>query len=73
MYHKSLKSNAALAKSPARRVNAQSNHIFASIITVFKMERLKIKTKMNHFALKTRLYLKAIRSAFDELQELQAA
>lgn len=73
VYHKSLKSNAALAKSPARRVNAQSNHIFASIITVFKMECLKIKTKMNHFALKSKLYLKAIRSAFDELQKLQAA
>ena len=73
VYHKSLKSNAALAKSPARRMNAQSNHIFASIITVFKMERLKIKTKMNHFALKTKLYLKAVRSAFDELQKLQAA
>ena len=73
VYHKSLKSNAALAKSPARRVNAQENHIFASVITVFKMERLKIKTKMNHFALKTKLYLKAVRSAFDELQQLQAA
>ena len=73
VYHKSLKSNAALAKSPVRPVNAQNNHIFASIITVFKMERLKIKTKMNHFALKTRLYLKAIRSAFDELQKLQTA
>jgi hypothetical protein len=37
VYHKSLKSNAASAKSPARRINAQSNHISASIITVFKM------------------------------------
>ena len=73
VYHKSLKSNAALAKSPARRVTAQSNHIFASVITVFKMENLKIGTKMNHFALKTKLYLKAVRSAFDELQKLQAA
>ena len=73
VYHKSLKSNAALAKSPARRMNAQSNHIFAAIITVFKMECLKIKTKMNHFALKSKLYLKAVRSAFDELQQLQAA
>ena len=73
VYHKSLKSNAASAKSPARRVNTRSSHIFASIITVFKMERLKIKTKMNHFALKTKLYLKAVRSAFDELQQLQAA
>jgi len=71
VYHKSLKSNAALAKFPARRVNAQSNHIFASIITVFKMECLKIRTKMSHFALKTKLYLKAVRSAFDELQKLQ--
>ena len=73
VYHKSLKSNAALAKSPARRVNAQSNHIFASIITVFKMESLKIRTKLNHFALKSMLYLKAVRSAFDELQKLQTA
>ena len=38
-----------------------------------KMESLKIKTKVNHFALKSRLYLKAVRSAFDELQQLQAA
>jgi hypothetical protein len=68
-----LKSSAALAKSPARRMNAQSNHIFASIITVFTMESLKIKTKMNHFALKSKLYLKAVRSAFDELQQLQTA
>jgi hypothetical protein len=73
VYHKSLKSNAASAESPARRVNARSNHIFASIITVFKMERLKIGTKMNHFALKSKRYLKAIRSAFDDLQQLQAA
>ncbi|MCI5159790.1 MAG: hypothetical protein D3906_15455 [Candidatus Electrothrix sp. AUS1_2] len=68
-----MKSNAASVESPARRVNAQKNHTVASIITVFKMEHLKVKTKMNHFALKNKLYLKAVRSAFDELQQLQAA
>lgn len=68
VFHKSLKSNAALAKSPARRVNAQANHVFASIVAVFKMERLKIRTKLNHFALRAKRYLKATRSAFDELQ-----
>jgi SRSO17 transposase len=73
VFHKSLKSNAALAKSPARRPNAQSNHIFASIVAVFKMECLKIRTKLNHFALRSKLYLKAVRSAFDELQELKNA
>lgn len=73
VFHKSLKSNVSLGKSPARRINAQANHIFASIVAVFKMECLKIKTKLNHFALRSKLYLKAIRSAFDELQKLKAA
>jgi len=68
VFHKSLKSNAALNKSPARRVNAQVNHIFASILAVFNMEKLKIKSKLNHFALRSKLYLKAIQSAFNELQ-----
>lgn len=40
--------------------------------SINKIEHLKIKTKMNHFALKSTLYLKAVRSAFN-LQQLQAA
>ena len=73
VFHKSLKSNAAFAKSPARTPRTQSNHLFASIVAVFKMEKLKITTKLNHFALKSKLYLKAIRTAFDELQTMKAA
>lgn len=73
VFHKSLKSNAAMAKSPARRVVSQSNHIFASILAVFKMECLKIKENLNHFALKSKIYFKAMRVAFDELQLMQAA
>ena len=30
-YHKSLKSNASLAKSPTKTIRTQSNHVFASI------------------------------------------
>ena len=73
VFHKSLKSNAAFAKSPARTPRTQSNHLFASIVAVFKMEKLKITTKLNHFALKSKLYLKAIKTAFDELQTIKAA
>lgn len=73
VFHKSLKSNAAFAKSPARTPKTQSNHLFASIVAVFKMEKLKMSTKLNHFALKSKLYVKAIRTAFDELQILRAA
>ena len=32
VYHKSIKQNASLAKSPTKKVRSQANHIFASII-----------------------------------------
>lgn len=73
VFHKSLKQNAALGKAPVRRVTTQNNHIFAALYAVFKLERLKMKHNLNHFALRSHLYLKAIRIAFDELQVLKAA
>ena len=47
-------------------------HLFASIVAVSKLEALKIRTKLNHFALRAKLYLKATRIAFDELRVLRA-
>ncbi len=73
VFHKSLKQNAALGKAPVRRVRTQNNHIFAALYAVFKLECLKIKHKFNHFALRAKIYLKALRSAYDELQLLKAA
>jgi len=37
------------------------------------LECLSIKRRLNHFALRAHLYLKAIRVAYDELQTLKAA
>lgn len=73
VFHKSLKSNAAMAKSPTRRVTTQNNHVFMSIYAVFKLECLNIKHKTNHFALRAKLLLKAARQAYAELQILRAA
>ena len=73
VFHKSLKQNAALGKAPVRRVVTQNNHVFAALYAFFKLECLSIKRKLNHFALRAHLYLKAIRVAFDELQTLKAA
>ncbi|MGZ8959282.1 MAG: IS701 family transposase [Methylosarcina sp.] len=73
VFHKSLKSNAALAKSPTRRVTTQNNHVFMSIVAVFKLECLKLKHKTNHFALRAKLFIKATRQAYAELQSLRAA
>lgn len=72
-YHKSLKSNASLAKSPTKTIRTQSNHVFASIYAFVKLERLKMATKMNHFALRSLMYLKAVRAAFGELQALRVS
>ena len=73
VFHKSLKQNAGLEKSPTKYEVTQSNHIFASMIAYCKMELLKIKENKNHFALKARLYQKAIKAAFEELLKLKQA
>jgi len=69
-YHKSLKQNASLSKSPTRTVTTQSNHIFAAMCAYIKLEMLNASTHTNHFALKAKLYLHAVRTAFDALQLL---
>lgn len=73
VFHKNIKSNTALAKSPAKTVRTQSNHIFMSLYAGARLECLSIKKKMNAFALKSKLYMKAIRQAFQELQQLKKA
>lgn len=73
VYHKSLKQNANLGKSPAHSHKARFNHIFLATYAVFKLECLKIKTKLNHFNLRMKLLVKANQSAFAELQALVSA
>lgn len=68
--HKSLKHNASLAKSPTRTVVTQSQHFFAAVCACIKLESLKRKTSLNHFALKSKIYLAALHTAFGELQRL---
>ncbi|MBY0281994.1 MAG: transposase [Alphaproteobacteria bacterium] len=70
-YHKSIKQNASLEKSPTKVVRSQKNHIFASIVAYCKLEFLKTKTFLNHFALKYQLLMKANRMAFLELERLR--
>lgn len=70
-FHKSIKQNASLAKSPTKIVKTQSNHIFCSMLAFVKLETLRLKTQMNHFAIKSKLYINAVRSALDELAKLR--
>uniref|UniRef100_UPI002ACD8A37 transposase n=1 Tax=Anaerolinea sp. TaxID=1872519 RepID=UPI002ACD8A37 len=72
-YHKSLKQNASLEKSPTQTVTTQTNHFFTALCGYVKLELLKGNTKLNHFALKSKLYLHAIHAAYAELRKLNPA
>jgi hypothetical protein len=73
VFHKSLKSNASLAKSPTRTVRTQSNHVFMAIYATFKLECLSITNKLNPFALCRKLLINATRCAYEQLQLFRAA
>ncbi len=71
-HHKSVKQNASLEKSPTKIPLTQKNHIFFSMVAYNKLEKIKLKTKSNHFALKNILYIKAIKNSFKELQKMKS-
>jgi DDE superfamily endonuclease len=68
-YHKSLKQNASLEKSPTQTVTTQTHHFFAALCGYIKLELLKSTTQLNHFALKSKLYLQAIQAAYATLRK----
>lgn len=70
-YHKSIKQNASIAKSPARSVKAQSNHLFASIYAFVKLEKLRLAQTLNHFAIKAKIYMASLKAAFNELNNIK--
>jgi hypothetical protein len=69
-YHKSIKSNLGLEKSPTRTARTQNNHIFASLCAFAKLESLSFKHHLNHFALKYKLIFKATQMAWAELRKM---
>ena len=71
-YHKSLKQNVSVGKSPTRTEKTQTNHLYASILGYIKLEKLKFANKMNHFAMKTKIYNQALKAAFKELHNLKS-
>lgn len=70
-YHRSLKQNASATKSPTRTRTTQTTHFVAALWSFAKLELLKVRTKKNHYALKTHLYLSALQHAFGALCQLE--
>lgn len=69
-YHKSVKSNVGFAKSPTKTIKTQMNHFILSLVAYVKLEWLKQKSGLNHFAMKAKIYISAQKAAYKELREL---
>lgn len=73
VYHKSLKQNCSMGKATVRTVQTIIGHIFCSIYSYVKLEKLKMKTQFNHFKLKTKYYLLGLKETFLKLSDLKTA
>jgi IS4 transposase len=69
-FFRSIKNNASFAKSPTKKIKTQEAHYTASMIAFVKLERLKIRTNKNHYAIKNEIWLKAVKAAWKELDKL---
>ena len=72
VYHKSLKSNLSLLKSPTKKPRTQANHVFASVSAYNRLEGLSVATSKNHFDLKNVIYMAGLRSSMAELNNLKS-
>ncbi|MFT5559417.1 MAG: hypothetical protein ACI9RZ_001899 [Sphingobacteriales bacterium] len=52
-FHKNIKSNTDLAKSPAKKEKTQRHHIFMPLLATAKLEGISIKKSLTTFGLKT--------------------
>jgi transposase len=72
-YHKSLKQNLKIEHSPTKVELSQRNHINLTVGAFVKLEKLRLNYKMNHFAIKEKIYIEALRAAYQKVTQLQCA
>jgi hypothetical protein len=65
--HKSVKQNASIGRSPVQLVVGRVNHVFCAFVGVVKLELLRVECGLNHFALRNKLYLEALKASQEEL------
>lgn len=69
-YHKSIKHCSKLGESPAHTPATQQSHCMAVLISYVKLEKLKLKNRLNHFALKRQIWVEATRHALQSMSKL---
>ena len=71
VYHKSLKHNVSLSKSPTKVKRSQLNHIFGAMYAFVQLESIKLKNKKNHFQMKREIHIYSLKMASEKLRELR--
>lgn len=71
-YHKSLKQNTSMGKSPTKTIDTQANHFFSSILAYIKLENLTRRLGIGHFRLKAQLYLRGLKAMHYALTKMAA-
>ena len=71
-YHKSLKQNASMGKSPTKTLTTQANHFLVAVLAYTKLEALKLKCGIGHFRLKAQLYAVGLKARYQQLVLLSA-
>ena len=71
IYHRSLKQNTSLAKSPTSVIRTQLNHIGLSIGAFIELEKLKLASNKNHYALKRKMLIAANQASYKEIVKMK--
>ena len=59
--------------SPTKVEKSQRNHIFLSVCGFIKLEKLRLNYNMNHFTIKEKIYIEALQTTYQKVEELQIA
>ena len=69
-FFRSIKNNVTFAKAPTKTIKAQQAYFTASMIAFIKLERLKLRNSKNHYAMKSEIWLTAIKAVWKQLDKL---
>ena len=72
-YHKSLKQNLKIEHSPTKVETSQLNHVYLCVCGFIRLEQIRLYEGLNHFAIKERIYIQALNTAYQEVEKLKCS
>ena len=70
-YHRSIKNNTSLTKSPTKKEKSQLNHLFCSLYSFVKLEVMSLEQKVCQTSVRMKLILKVQQAGLAELRNMR--